>query len=174
VDEVNVHGELARGFTHANSILRAVRKSGPDLGYVGEVVDIDERLLRNALEISVPVIAPLGIGGDGTVYNINADDIAYFLAIRLRAEKLVLMTRELGVLRDVNDPSTLIPHIRSAEAEGLIAEKIVTGGMVPKVRAAVESLHGGVGKVHIVDAKIPHAIMLEIFTDKGVGTEIVR
>jgi acetylglutamate kinase len=175
VAEVNEHGELARGFTHANTILRASKKStGPDLGFVGQAESFDRASLLRALETSVPVIAPLGVGADGTVYNINADDVAYFLASRLRAEKLVLLTKEPGVLRDPADETSLISHIRVGEAERLIADGIVTGGMVPKVRAAVQSLHEGVGKVHIVDAKFPHAILLEIFTDKGIGTEIVH
>jgi acetylglutamate kinase len=175
VEEINVHGELARGFTHSNSVIRAVKKQdGPDLGFVGEAVGFDTRTLRPMLELSIPVLAPLGIGDDGTVYNINADDIAYSLASALQAEKLVLMTKELGVLRDIDDPESLISHIRDGEAEQLIADGIISGGMVPKVRAAVQSLHNGVGKVHIVDAKIPHALLLEIFTDTGIGTEIVH
>ncbi|MBD3356207.1 MAG: acetylglutamate kinase [Chitinivibrionales bacterium] len=175
VKEVNEHGELARGFTHVNPLLHAVKKRiGPDLGFVGEAEGFDTEALLHALENSVPVIAPLGVGEDGAVYNINADDVAYFLASRLQAEKLVLLTKELGVLRDPADESSLISHIRVGEAEQLIADKIVTRGMVPKIRAAVQSLHDGVGKVHIVDAKIPHAILLEIFTDTGIGTEIVH
>jgi acetylglutamate kinase len=175
VAEVNEHGELARGFTHQDSLLGAVKKrGGADLGFVGEAETFDRDALLGALENSVPVIAPLGVGDDGAIYNINADDVAYFLASRLKAEKLVLLTKELGVMRDPADESSLISHIRVSEAEQLIGDQIVTGGMVPKVRAAVQSLHEGVGKVHIVDAKIPHAILLEIFTDTGIGTEIVH
>ena len=173
VKEINRHGNIAKGYTHENCLVSAEKKTGDvDLGFVGNAVEGDLETLEKTLENSVPVIVPLGISPDGTLYNINADDVACFIASRLNAEKLVLMTKELGVLRDPSDSSTLIHSIKVNSAEKLIEDKIVTAGMVPKIRASVQSINEGVRKVHIVDAKIPHALLLEIFTDKGIGTEI--
>lgn len=175
VQEVNIHGAIAGGFVRENCIVKAVKKPSPvDLGYVGEPCAIDEDALRAAMASAVPILAPMGVAEDGSFLNINADDVAYFLAKRLKAEKLVFFTKELGIMRDIEDPASLITTIRSGHAEQLIADKTVSGGMVPKVRASVQSLDAGVGKVHIVDAKIPHALLLEIFTDEGIGTEIIH
>lgn len=175
VSEFNCHGEIAHGFVGPETVIRcAPKKAAVDLGFVGEPNAYDTARVRETLATAVPVIAPMGIGSDGSLYNINADDVAYYLARELKAEKLVFFTRELGIMRDINDDSSLISTIRAGNAEKLIADGIVGGGMVPKVRASVHSLHGGVGKVHIVDAKIPHALLLEIFTEAGIGTEIIH
>jgi acetylglutamate kinase len=172
VHETNIHGELARGFVGGTCLIQARRMA--DLGFVGTPCGCDDTALREALRDSVPVLAPMGIDEDGGYLNINADDIGYFLASHLKAEKLVFFTKELGIMRDINDDSSLISTIRVGDAEKLIGDKIIGGGMVPKVRAAVKSIYDGVNKVHIVDAKIPHALLLEIFTDMGIGTQIIH
>jgi acetylglutamate kinase len=116
----------------------------------------------------------MGVSRDGVAYNINADDVAFFLASRLGAEKLVLLTNILGVMRNPQEETSLISTITSRNAEELIEKKVISEGMIPKVRAAIKSIEEGVGKAHIVDAKIPHAILLEIFTNEGIGTEIIK
>jgi len=175
VREINVHGALAQGFVRGSCLLKARKLEGKvDLGFVGVPTGCDDARLQPAMHSSIPVLAPMGLDGKGGFLNINADDIGYFLASHLRAEKLVFFTKELGIMRDINDPSTLISSIRVDEAERLIADGTIGGGMIPKVRAAVKSIRDGVNKVHVVDAKIPHALLLEIFTDQGIGTQIVH
>ncbi len=175
VREISAYGANATGFKREDELLSAVKKrSKQDLGLVGEVVGMDEVKLKKALETSIPVITPMGVSKDGDAYNINADDVAFFLASQLKAEKLVLLTNILGVMRNPQDESSLIPTITMKNAEELIEKKVISEGMIPKVRAAVKSIEEGVGKAHIVDAKIPHAIMLEIFTNEGIGTEIIK
>jgi acetylglutamate kinase len=175
VREINVHGAIARGFVGSTCLLKAERMQGEvDLGFVGRPTGCDDEALKKAMTSTIPVLAPMGVDAENAFLNINADDIGYFLASHLKAEKLVFFTKELGIMRDVNDPATLISTIRVSEAEKLIADGTITGGMVPKVRAAAKSIHDGVNKVHIVDAKIPHALLLEIFTDEGIGTQIIH
>jgi acetylglutamate kinase len=175
VREINAYGAKAAGFKKEDELLYAVKKRGKkDLGFVGEVTGIDENKLKKALELSIPVITPMGVSRDGVAFNINADDVAFFLASQLKAEKLVLLTNTLGVMRNPQDEDSLIPTITMKNAEELIDKKVISEGMIPKVRAAVKSIEEGVGKAHIVDAKIPHAILLEIFTNEGIGTEIIK
>lgn len=175
VDEINVHGSIAAGFVGDRCPIKAGELEGEvDLGRVGKPHACDTSTIIETLEEAIPVLAPMGIAADGSYLNVNADDIAYYLASELKAEKLVFFTKELGIMRDPADDNSLISTIRVGDAEGLIANQTITGGMVPKVRAAVAALHAGVGKVHVVDAKLPHALLLEIFTDKGIGTEIIH
>jgi acetylglutamate kinase len=122
----------------------------------------------------VPVICPMGFSQDNNAYNINADEAAFFLASQLKAEKLVLLTNVLGVMGDPRDDDSLISTITVAGIEELIDKNTIDEGMIPKVRAAAGAINAGVGKAHIVDAKIPHALLLEIFTDQGISTEIVK
>jgi len=122
----------------------------------------------------VPVIYPLGHGRDGELYNVNADDVASAIAAKLKAEKFVLLTNVTGIMKDKNDPKTLYDTLKSSEIRLLIEDKIIDSGMIPKVEACVRALKGGVKKAHILDAGIKHAILLEIFTDMGIGTEIMR
>ncbi|MCF7907418.1 MAG: acetylglutamate kinase [Candidatus Omnitrophica bacterium] len=173
--EVATHQVKALGFKKKNSILRVKKKkSKVDLGLVGEMVGFDKETLFKALESGIPVICPMGVSADGVSYNINADEVAFFLASELKAEKLVLLTNVLGVMRDPKDDHSLISTITAKEVKELIQEKIIDEGMVPKVMAAKKAINNGVGKAHIVDAKIPHALLLEIFTDQGISTEIVK
>ena len=174
VDEINSHHSLAQGFKSKDGLLFVKKKDyHKELGFVGEIVDCDYDRLVSALNISIPVITPMGITADGTVYNINADDVAYFIAAKLKAEKLVLLTDVLGVMRQANDETSLFPSLTLDQIDGLIKDKVIAKGMIPKVMAAVRAIEKGVKKSHIVDAKISHALLLEIFTDQGVGTEII-
>jgi len=143
-----------------------------DIGLVGEVQKINVDILRT-LEKSnlIPVIAPVGVGQNGETYNINADLVAGSIAGALQAKKLFLMTDVPGVL---NADGELISSITIAEAADMMQDETLRGGMIPKVNCAVEALQSGVGKVHIVDGRVPHSILLEMFTDAGIGTEIVR
>ncbi|MDD5585242.1 MAG: acetylglutamate kinase [Candidatus Omnitrophica bacterium] len=173
--ELRALGVKATGFKSTNRILKASKKKTKhDLGFVGEVTDVDKETLEKALQASIPVVTPMGTSNEGTIFNINADEVAFFLASAVKAEKLVLLTNVLGVMRNPQDENSLIPTINIKDADSLIKEKVVDEGMIPKVKAAVKSIEEGVGKAHIIDAKIPHAILLEIFTQAGIGTEIVK
>ncbi len=146
-----------------------------DLGFVGEVTAVDTTVVRRLIRDNIiPVIYPLGIGRDGHTYNVNADDVASALATALKAEKFVLLTNVNGIMKDKNDPKTLFNTISSGEVERLIKRKVIDAGMIPKALACVNATKGGVKKAHILNAAVPHALLLEIFTDKGIGTEIVK
>ncbi len=141
-----------------------------DIGLVGEITSVNTRLLQVLIAQNyIPVIAPIGVGEEGEAYNINADIAAAEVAKALKAEKLIFLTDTEGV-KDKN--GNLIKKLKDDRVEELIKDGTIGGGMIPKVRSAVEALKGGVKKVHIVDGRLPHSILLEIFTDEGVGTEI--
>lgn len=145
-----------------------------DFGYVGRVERVRTDLIR-ALSDSgfIPVIAPIGLGTDGHTYNINADTVAGAVAAALKAEKLVLLTDTPGLLRDPSDPASIISHITRAEVRDLVASGAISDGMLPKVEACRTGLAAGVNKTHIVDGRVEHALLLEIYTRTGIGTEIV-
>ena len=130
-----------------------------------------ERLLAQDL---IPVIATIGSGADGQAYNINADVVAGAVAEALGAEKLVYLTDIEGIRRDANDPATLIRQITATELDALIADGSLTGGMIPKVGSCVHAVRHGVGRAHILDGRIPHVLLLEIFTDEGIGTMVLH
>jgi acetylglutamate kinase len=180
VARIGRHGGKAVGLTGRDAGLLKARKleveptdSSPeliDLGRVGEVISVDPTILHT-LESSeiIPVVAPVGYGPGGVALNINADSVAQKLAIETAAERLLLMTDVDGVK---DKSGVLIPRIEVDEIEALIADGTISGGMIPKVRGAVEAVRGGVGHVTILNGTVPHAILLELFTDQGVGTEI--
>jgi len=175
VKEISIHGVKASGVKGKSGMLKAKKKkSDVDLGFVGEIISFDRKGLGNSLKDNVPVVCPMGMSEKGLCFNINADDVAFFLASQLKAEKLVLLTNVLGVMRDHHDENSLISTITVGEVEELIEQKIIEEGMVPKAKAAAKAIQAGVNKAHIVDAKIPHALLLEIFTDEGISTEIVK
>lgn len=146
-----------------------------DWGFVGSVTQVDiEPILAFSNSHLVPVITPLGWGPDGKLYNINADDAASAIAVALKARKIVFMSDVPGLLRDPKDPKSLISTLNAKDIDELIARKIIDGGMIPKVTGAVKALRSGVRKVHFVHAGMPHSLLLELFTDQGVGTEIVE
>ncbi|MCM8790523.1 MAG: acetylglutamate kinase [Candidatus Omnitrophica bacterium] len=159
-----------------NNLIRCKKmRCDIDYGYVGEVTSVDTTVVKRLIRDNIiPVIFPLGTGRDGHAYNINADDVASELAIALNAEKFVLLTNVKGVLRNKKDPSSLYNTLKASKAEALIKRKVIDGGMIPKVRACINAIQGGVKKAHILDASIPHALLLEMFTDQGIGTEIVK
>lgn len=148
---------------------------GQDIGYVGEITKINGDVIQKMITSDIiPVISPIGIGKDGFTYNVNADQASAEISRNLSALKLVLLTNVRGILKDMNDISTLVGHVSVSEVDELIDKKIISGGMIPKVKACIRALERGVKKTHIIDGKIPHGILLEIFTDKGIGTEIVK
>ena len=146
-----------------------------DVGFVGDIVGVNTTPILEALERRcIPVVTPLGTGLDGVVYNINADVAACNIAEALHARKLVFMSDVPGILSDCNDEKSVIPTIRTDEIDGLIQQKIISGGMLPKIRSCVKALNAGINKVHMIDGRLLHTLLLEIFTDHGVGTQIVR
>ncbi len=142
-----------------------------DMGRTGDIVSADTKIIRT-LELNhfIPVIAPVAVGEDGRAFNVNADVAAATIASSLKAEKLIMLTDVDGVL---DNNGKLLPDIKSKDVEGLISSGVIKGGMIPKVRYAVEAIKHGVKKCHIIDGRIPHAVLLEIFTPEGVGTEII-
>jgi acetylglutamate kinase len=145
-----------------------------DIGFVGEVIEVNVQPLKESIWCGfTPVISPTARGEDGKIYNCNADVAAAMCAIALNAKRLVFMSDVPGLMRDPKDASTVIAHLQTGEVPGLKTAGIVDKGMIPKVDSAVAAIKSGVEKVSFVDGRVPHAVMLEIFTDKGVGTEIV-
>lgn len=148
--------------------------NGKDIGYVGEVREVHPDLIDTLLENDfVPIIAPIGLGDDFQSYNINADDAACAIAKSMKAEKLVFMTDIEGVCRDANDPSTLLSVLTLEEANRMIDEGFVGGGMLPKLRNCIDAVEGGVGRVHILDGRLEHCLLLEFYTKKGIGTAFI-
>jgi acetylglutamate kinase len=147
---------------------------GKKIGFVGEVIEVNVAPLKECIWCGhTPVISPTARGEDGKVYNCNADVAAAMIAIALKARRLVFMSDVPGLMRDPKDPATLIAHLKTGEVPGLKAAGIVDKGMIPKVDSAVAAIKSGVEKVSFVDGCVPHSVLLEIFTDKGIGTEIV-
>ncbi|PIQ82119.1 MAG: acetylglutamate kinase [Candidatus Omnitrophica bacterium CG11_big_fil_rev_8_21_14_0_20_64_10] len=151
------------------------RVGGADIGWVGKIQAVRpaaiERLLREEV---IPVVVPMGRDRQGRLYNVNADQAGAALAAGLKAEKFVLVTDVLGVLKDQKNKRGLIGHLRRSEANRLITRGVIQGGMIPKARACIEALDRGVHKTHMIDIRIPHGLLLEIFTFEGIGTEIVH
>lgn len=151
------------------------KKAKIDLGLVGDILKINPRPILEQLRSNrVVVILPMGEGLDKRAYNVNADETASHIASTLKAEKLVLLTNVKGIMRNPDDPHSFLSTLTIEEAEGLIDNNIIQEGMIPKVEACIKALDNGVKKTHIIDARIPHALLLEIFTDKGIGTEIIK
>jgi acetylglutamate kinase len=150
------------------------KATGIDLGFVGEVVDVHLADIERAVsEEKVPVISPLARDGKGVVLNINADIAAGTVAGRLKASKFIYLSDVPGIMRDPHDKESLIPSVNREKIEQLLEEEIISGGMIPKVESAMHALANGVKKVHFIDGRMPHSLLLEIFTNTGVGTEVV-
>lgn len=156
-------------------MLTAERKLGPngeDLGYVGDIVKVNEKPILDALEKGyVPVISTVATDEFGQTYNINADTAAARIAAQLRAENLILMTDIAGLLRDKDDPSTLMPFVNVSEVPFLKRKGIISGGMIPKIECCVEAVRRGVKKTAIIDGRVPHSILIEVLTNEGIGTQ---
>jgi acetylglutamate kinase len=180
VETINSLGGSAKGFSGTEIFTcRKMWLEDPsgqkvDIGYVGEVTAVNTAPLFECIAHGItPVISPTARGEDGRIYNCNADVAAAHAAIGLNARRLVFMSDVPGLLRNPKDPSTLITHLQSNEVDGLKKTGIVDKGMIPKVDSAVAAIRSGVEKVFFVDGRVPHSVLLEIFTDAGVGTEIV-
>jgi len=167
---------------HGDWIFTVEKKTGKDpetgaaidWGYVGSPAEVDTRPVTEMLDAGiVPVVTPLGTGADGKLYNVNADTAAAALAKAMRVRKLAFISDVPGLLMDVNDPASLLATLRIGSVRKLKESGIVGGGMLPKLDSCVEAIQAGVGKVHLVDGRMPHSLLLEIFTKKGVGTEII-
>jgi acetylglutamate kinase len=178
VQLINSHGGRAIGLSGKDGNLIEARKmvleegegAGEDLGFVGEVANVNAGIIKDMDRgMYVPVVAPIGVGKDGETYNINADLVASRLAVALGADKLILLTDVTGILDGSGELLSSIPLI---ELEGLLTREVVTGGMIPKVRCCSEAVSQGVQKAHIIDGRVEHSVLLEVFTDGGVGTEI--
>jgi acetylglutamate kinase len=157
--------------------LVAVKKlsDGKDLGFVGEVSKVNTGLLETLIANDfVPVVAPVGTDSLGNTYNINADYAASAIAGALHAQKLVFLTDVEGILRDRNDPDSILRHLTLAEAEACIADGTISGGMIPKAQCCMDGIRQGVQSVHILDGRLPHSMLLEIFTNEGIGTMMIR
>jgi len=171
VRRINIHGGRAVGLSGIDANLITVKKVDDNLGLVGTVTDVNSSFIINLLQNGyLPVIAPIGVDSEGTIHNVNADIAAGPIAASLNAIKLVYITDTDGV--QINNER--ISHLTEAQAKKLIEDKIITGGMIPKVVSALSAIDAGVQKVHIINGKIEHALLLEIFTKEGVGTEIVN
>ena len=147
----------------------------PDLGLVGEIVEVRAEVLLAAMDGGyIPVVATVagGVGGDDKSYNVNADSAAAEIAVALGAEKLILLTDVPGILRDVRDKGTLIKQMRRSEMDGFVKEGIVSKGMIPKVECCARAVDGGVARAHIIDGRSPHSLLVELFSDSGIGTMI--
>tara|TARA_B100000674_G_scaffold246091_1_gene202771 strand:- start:653 stop:1567 length:915 start_codon:yes stop_codon:yes gene_type:complete len=175
VSGINTHGSLAVGLCGIDGgLIEARTYGGGTHGLVGEVSKVNTKILSPLLkEGYVPVISSVSNSSNGRSHNINADTVAGELAAALGAEKLILLTDTPGILRDENDPSSLIEKIRLSEARELIDKGIVKAGMRPKVECCIRSLAQGVNAAHIIDGRTPHALLLEVFTDAGIGTMVV-
>ena len=158
-----------RGFVFA-------KKLNGGMGYVGRVAKFEDKLpiIRRGENNVIPVIGPMARSEDGELLNVNADEVAAEIACSEPAEKIVLITDVHGIMRDPGDEQSLVSTLRTDEVEAMIKNGIISGGMIPKVRACMKALKSGVKKAHIIDGNVSHALLLEIFTDKGIGTEIIQ
>lgn len=177
VSLINEYGGKAMGLSGMDSrMIQAVKKAddGYDYGLVGTIKTIDTAPITDVLNAGyIPVISTVAAGADGEkCYNINADTASAQIAAALGAEKLIILTDVLGLMRDVNDPASLISKCTTAEVPHLIQEGVIQGGMIPKIQCCVEAVHGGVTRTHILDGRIAHSVLIELFTDAGAGTMI--
>ncbi len=176
VAAVNAHGIKAVGLSGKYNRLILARKKGPkDIGMVGEIVSIQPEVVQTLIASGyVPVISPVGVGEDGKTYNINADVAAGEIAIALKAYKLIYMTDVRGIYEDIKDEKTFLSTVNEATINRLKGEKRISEGMIPKIDSALKAVKQGVEKVHIIDGRIEHSLLLELLTDAGIGTEIAK
>ena len=173
VQLLTCHGGQAVGLCGLDGDMIQAKKhdAGEDIGFVGDIVKINTKVINDAIASGyIPVISTVGGGENGEVYNINADTAAARIASCLHAEKLLLMTDISGLLRDKDDESTLIQEVKVSEILSLKAQGIISGGMIPKIDCCVEAVRRGVTRTNIIDGRIPHSILIELFTDAGIGT----
>ena len=175
VNLLEIHGGSAIGLSGLDGHMIRASMKDEALGYVGKIESVDVKPINDLLKNDyIPVISTVGCDGEGNVYNINADTAAAFIAGAMHAERLITMTDIAGILRDKDDPSSIISEIDIAGARRLFDEGIISGGMVPKVECCIEALNHGVESVTILDGRVPHAILIETLTDEGAGTMVVK
>ena len=170
---LEVKGGKAMGISGMDGGLIEAKMKRAELGYVGSITGVNIEPVMDLLEKGyIPVISTLGCDREGNTYNINGDTAAAYIAGALGAERLIMMTDIAGVLRDKNDPGTLIPELTIGEAIRLFEENVIAGGMIPKVECCIDAIHRGVERVIIMDGRVPHSILMEILTDEGAGTMV--
>lgn len=173
VSAINVHGPIAVGVSGEDARLISAAARDPELGFVGDVTAINPGILQGLIgEGFIPVVATIGTDDAGQAYNINADTVAGEIAEALRAEKLVYLTDIEGLRRVIDDPASLIRQTTPDELDQLVGEGVIAGGMIPKVSSCVQAVRNGVRRAHILDGRIPHVLLLELFTDEGIGTMV--
>jgi acetylglutamate kinase len=173
VSAINVHGPLAVGVSGEDAGLILASARHPDLGFVGDVHDVSPAILQRLLaEDLIPVVSTIGADAAGQAYNINADAVAGALAEALQAEKVVYLTDVEGLLADVDDRASLISRVDAGRLQAMIDDGTLTGGMLPKIAACIQAVTNGVGSAHLLDGRLPHVVLLELFSDAGVGTMI--
>lgn len=176
VHDLNQFGAQAVGLSGHDAEILNVKKhqANGDVGYVGDVTSVNVLPIRELTELNIiPVIYPVGIDAKGETYNVNADEAAAKIARAMEVQKVMILTNVRGIFADQNNLDSLIPSLHVDSVETLIRNQVITGGMIPKVNACVAALKGKVQKAHIIDGRIKHSLLLEIFTDRGIGTEIV-
>lgn len=170
---LEVKGGKAMGISGMDGRLIEAKMKRAELGYVGSITRVNIEPVMDLLEKGyIPVVSTLGCDEEGNTYNINGDTAAAYIAGALKAERLIMMTDIAGVLRDKNDPDSLIPEMTIAEAVELFEQNVIAGGMIPKVECCIDAIHRGVGRVIIMDGRVPHSILMEILTDEGAGTMV--
>jgi acetylglutamate kinase len=173
VSAINVQAPLAVGLSGEDAHLITAEQRSAELGYVGDILNVDPTMVTSLLSQGlIPVIATVGIGEAGQAYNINADTAAGAIAIALSADKLVYLTDVPGVQSDRDDPSSLIGQLSATDVDGLVEGGVIDGGMIPKVEAAAHAVREGVRRAHILDGRVSHTLLVELFTDTGVGTMV--
>ena len=175
VNLLNKKGVKAIGLSGMDGKLLMCKKKDEKLGFVGDIVKVNPKVIRDIIEKNyIPVVSTVGADTKGNLYNINGDTAAAHIAGALHAERLIMMTDIAGILRDKDNPDTLIPEIKVSQAQELYDSGIISGGMIPKVDCAVEAIKEGVKNVVIMDGKVPHSILMELLTNEGAGTMIVN
>ena len=171
VQLINEHGGKALGLCGSDGEMIITKKLDDVHGFVGEITEINTKIIDDALNNGyIPVISTVGCDREGNTYNVNADTAASRIAGALKAESLISMTDIIGLLRDVNDPNSLIAEVNVSEVKELINDGIISGGMIPKVDCCVDAIRRGVNKSFIIDGRVPHSILIEVLTDEGIGT----
>jgi acetylglutamate kinase len=175
VSAINVHGPLAVGLSGEDAGLISASARHADLGFVGDVAAVNPTILERLLaEDLIPVVSTIGSDAEGQPYNINADTVAGAVAVALRAEKAIFLTDVPGLLTDVGDPTSLVSAISAGELATWVSDGTLRGGMIPKVAAALHAVQHGVGSAHLLDGRVPHVVLLELFSDEGIGTMITH
>ena len=174
VSSINIHGPLAVGISGEDAGLITAKSHSKELGFAGEVQDVNPSLIEGLLkEGHIPVISSIGADGNGQSYNINADTVASSLATALKAKRIIYLTDIEGLRADMENPESHISKITTSNLKEMIESGTISGGMIPKAKACLEAIDAGVGSAHMIDGRVPHVILLELFTDSGIGTMVL-